>query len=572
MNNKLLIFLFYFILSLSFFTHAQNDSVLSKKKPTGSIETSCLKLDLASVFEKSKLNSKELLQIAYDKLGYGHNPTLKNLNFNSVMDKERLLGKETSYKLINFAINSSFSQMNNDPVLKGIDFIPHPDVESSKISESQILENFIVAQKSEKKLCKNKKIEECRAARTEKRKWRQILINYSGWKTVADAIYTDGLNPGLVFEEFWFNHFNVSAKKSFRDAASYKAMIRSKLCGNFLEMLISVSKHPAMLFYLDNHLSIKPGGTVGKRSGLNENFARELLELHTLGEGPGKFYNQKDVKQVALTLTGWSIKNPKQKKSTRDFMFKKKWHDTSVKKVMNNSYQSGLKGGELLLADLVKHPQTKMNICKKLTLKLYGSINDTIVKGCVKAYGDKGDFSSIYSSLLNNDLFWNKTLLKSVFKNPFEYFVSLERSLGHSKNKDISLIKRVYNGVKKSGLYIRNIGAPTGYSLKSQDWVKSSFLLQIQEYFPKRIHLKYLSHNQKKVKYNKIYKKFVKQDLSKSLDFLDQKYFKGGLSLPLNNTVTGLMKSSLTETNNKPVDHVSNLLKQIFSSPNFLLK
>src|SRR5213083_3758721 len=138
--------------------------------------------------------------------------------------------------------------------------------------------------------------------------------------------------------DFWFNHFNVFAAKGdvrWYVAAYERDVIRPNALGRFPDLVRASARHPAMLFYLDNWLSARPGFTVpvgpnkGRKAGLNENYARELMELHTLGVDGG--YTQKDVTEVARAFTGWSIENPRQGGT---FRFDARFHDPDEKIVL----------------------------------------------------------------------------------------------------------------------------------------------------------------------------------------------------------------------------------------------
>ena len=169
---------------------------------------------------------------------------------------------------------------------------------------------------------------------------------------------------------FWSNHFAISAAKGARlrgtAGAFEREAIRPHVFGRFADMLLAVEQHPSMIMFLDNHISIGPNSSAGSRRGrgLNENLAREILELHTLGVGGG--YTQADVLAFAKIITGWTI-GEKRDGSRGNFTFNPNWHEPGVHKVLARSYaQAGVGQGQAVLADLARHPATARFIAAKL--------------------------------------------------------------------------------------------------------------------------------------------------------------------------------------------------------------
>ncbi|MGL6140287.1 MAG: DUF1800 domain-containing protein, partial [Planktothrix sp.] len=175
-----------------------------------------------------------------------------------------------------------------------------------------------------------------------------------------------------VMVDFWYNHFNVFLGKgdlTRKFFSSYEQhAIRPHALGNFRQLLGATAKHPAMLVYLDNWRNTAPGspGAKGAFKGLNENYARELLELHTLGVNGG--YSQKDIIELAKILTGWGLFQPIAKTSTKSgFYFDENRHDFSDKMFLGNSIKgSGMNEGQEALNIIAKHPSTAQHISYKL--------------------------------------------------------------------------------------------------------------------------------------------------------------------------------------------------------------
>ena len=179
-----------------------------------------------------------------------------------------------------------------------------------------------------------------------------------------------GLVERLV--AFWSNHFAVSVAKSGAlraEAGPFeREAIRPNVLGKFSTLLIAAELHPAMIFFLDNQNSIGPDAAPGRFAGkgLNENLAREIMELHTLGVGSG--YTQADVTEFARVLTGWSVAGPNSESgATGAFDFKPNWHEPGGREILGRTYpQAGVGQGRAVLDDLARHPATAKHIALKL--------------------------------------------------------------------------------------------------------------------------------------------------------------------------------------------------------------
>ena len=235
---------------------------------------------------------------------------------------------------------------------------------------------------------------------------------------------------------FWSSHFCVSAAKGNVRAiagAFEREAIRPHVLGRFADMLKAVEQHPAMLIYLDNQGSIGPNSLAGKRvkRGLNENLAREILELHTLGVDGG--YSQDDVTNLARILTGWTFGSPQtQLGETGKFVFVANRHEPGSWSVAGKTYiDQGLLTGEAVLDDLARHPSTARHIARKLAVHfvseapspaLVAALTETFLKTA-------GDLAALSRTLVDHPEAWSARPVKIV--PPYDFIVSLVRGLGH---------------------------------------------------------------------------------------------------------------------------------------------
>ena len=282
-----------------------------------------------------------------------------------------------------------------------------------------------------------------------------------------------------VLTDFWANHFNVYARKGavkFFMADYVENTLRSGALGRFEDLLIATAKSPAMLVYLDNVASVKPkpGGNAKRRQrGLNENYARELLELHTLGVDGG--YTQDDVIAVARILTGWSVQRPREGEPV--FVFRAGQHDTGEKTVLGKKFPAG--GGEAegitLLKMLAAHPATARRVAKKLCERF---VADAAPAACVKALeasfiASKGDIAQVMRTLVALPDFWSAANRGGKVKTPIEYVVSAVRALdGKSDGSN-----KLANVLARMGQPVFEQPIPTGYPEAASYWTSSGMML-----------------------------------------------------------------------------------------------
>lgn len=346
---------------------------------------------------------------------------------------------------------------------------------------------------------------------------------------ILRAAYSENQLQELL-TDFWFNHFNVSLSKNQCAAfipAYERDVIRPHVLGKFETLLLATAQSPAMLAYLDNFSSTGPEENAGKRKGnrwkgmansqqsngdttlrakikkpkkrgLNENYAREVMELHTLGVDGG--YTQEDVTQAARVLTGWTIypmsskgyglaakgamnKSRKGKLEQKgfvhrgDFLFAANRHDSGEKTVLGKRFPAG--GGYQEGVDLLKmfanHPSTAKFICRKLAVRF---VNDNPDPGLVDKMSQtftntNGDIKQVLLTMVSSREFWSKEALHEKIKSPFELAISAVRNL----NADIEQPYQLYDWISRMGQKIYYYQAPTGFPDKAEYWVNTGALL-----------------------------------------------------------------------------------------------
>ncbi len=282
-----------------------------------------------------------------------------------------------------------------------------------------------------------------------------------------------------VMVDFWANHFNVFVGKGadrFLTPSYIEETIRPRALGRFEDLLIATAKSPAMLFYLDNAQSVAPGASPPRRQpraprGLNENYARELLELHTLGVDGG--YTQQDVIAVARIFTGWSIDRPQQ---GAGFAFHEWAHDRGEKQVLGVRIQGGgMEEGVRLLRFLAAQHATMHHVSSKLCARF---VSDDPPDGCVDAaveawHRTSGDIRAILRAIFTSPDFWAPQAQRAKVKTPLEFVVSAMRATGAEPDSTLRLAQVV--GRLGQPLYLQP--APTGYPETQAQWVNSGALL-----------------------------------------------------------------------------------------------
>ncbi len=319
------------------------------------------------------------------------------------------------------------------------------------------------------------------------------------------AVYSDRQLFELMVD-FWENHFNVFAGKGADRwlVTSYdRDVIRLHAMGKFKELLLATAKSPAMLFYLDNWMSTRPDfkpeeqgrrrrGRLGRtfpsprpeqqqppsnRRGLNENYARELMELHSLGVNGG--YTQQDVVEVARCFTGWTLQAPRRE---AEFYFNERMHDPGMKHVLGHKiHEGGMKDGLKVLDILARHPSTAKFISMKLARRFVSDEPPSaLVERMAQTFQNTdGDIRKILETMFHAPEFWSPESYRAKIKRPLELVASAVRAVGADITPDIT------NAAPGLLLWIARMGEPlflcqppTGYSDLSSAWVNTGALLQ----------------------------------------------------------------------------------------------
>jgi uncharacterized protein (DUF1800 family) len=315
----------------------------------------------------------------------------------------------------------------------------------------------------------------------------------------AFARFTHSVTTSRPFLErltqFWTNHFAVSIDKIAvlgLAGAMEREAIRPRVTGHFTELLLAVEQHPAMLLYLDNQASIGPNSKAarfvdrranGRKVGINENLAREILELHTLGVNGG--YTQADVTVFAQAISGWSIGGQDNGRrlarlgidngTPGQFHFRDAFHEPGSKRLLGRSYgDDGVRQGEAILRDLAMRRETARHISTKLARHFIADDPPAAaVERISRAWLDsKAHLPSVYKALVESPEAWERPLTK--FKTPADYIYSSYRAL------EIPLREKRRSLQAFEALGQRNLmpGSPAGWPDTSADWDGSSALLK----------------------------------------------------------------------------------------------
>ncbi len=299
---------------------------------------------------------------------------------------------------------------------------------------------------------------------------------------------SSALQSGTPFVErlvhFWSNHFAVSTDKLLVVglAGGFEAdAIRPHVLGRFEDMLLAVVRHPAMLLYLDQAQSIGPRSPAGARGGngqqrprgLNENLAREILELHTLGVRSG--YTQEDVTEFARALTGWTLPGDDDAAGSATFRFVSALHEPGDRVVLGRTYASGgEQQARSILHDLVTSPATAVHLARKLVRHFVADEPPaTLVQRLADTFTRTGgDLPSLYRVLVAAPEAWIRTGAK--FKSPWDWVISSQRALGRQEAPPAQAV----NLMNQLGQPVWRPGSPAGYDDTAATWAAPDALLR----------------------------------------------------------------------------------------------
>ncbi|HEV3037103.1 MAG TPA: DUF1800 domain-containing protein [Candidatus Angelobacter sp.] len=324
-----------------------------------------------------------------------------------------------------------------------------------------------------------------------------------------------------VMTDFWYNHFNVFIGKGpdrYMITAYERDVIRPHALGKFKDLLVATAKSPAMLFYLDNWQSVGPNSDLAKNgpqrrrqgfqrggfgggfgrprfpnanqgngnqgngngqqqaqknrpSGLNENYAREIMELHTLGVDGG--YTQKDVTELAKVLTGWSIQQPHR---GGDFFYNDRAHEPGKKNVLGHEIKDkGESEGMEMLDILAHHPATAKFVSKKLAMRFVSdNPPQSLIDQMAQTFLEKdGDIREVLRTMFRSPEFWAADAYRAKVKTPLEFVASAVRASSVDIQNALPLVQQL----NRMGMPLYGMQPPTGYSMKAETWVNSSALV-----------------------------------------------------------------------------------------------
>lgn len=497
-------------------------SSFSEKKP----------LKFKMPWKAAGLTEKQAAAHLISRFTFGNKPGLIDEVVNKGLDNwfaEQLDGKQNDDALNNRLKEYDALSYSNEEVLNK--FPRNAKILRQAIDEGLINKDSV--DKSDKEAYRDKINEymEQKGYRPQKELYRQ----FANQKILTAAYSNNQLQQ--VLTEFWFNHFNVSATKN--DCAQFipayeRDVIRPNATGKFGDLLLATAQSPAMLFYLDNFNSsgknaeseaqeekrkakiekqmreVMEGNEEDKdkkmeqlkkkkqEQGLNENYAREIMELHTLGVDGG--YTQADVTEAARVLTGWTVYPLKDLGPSNfarklidkfgednlikkgfvhkgDFFFALNRHDDKEKKVMGKTFAAGggYDEGVELINMLAHHSSTAKFICRKLAVRFVSdNPPQTLVDKMAASFAkNDGNIKEVLITMVSSPEFWQKEAIREKTKSPFELTISAVRALDANVEAPFML----YQWVSKMGQRLYYYQAPTGFPDKGQYWINTGSLL-----------------------------------------------------------------------------------------------
>ena len=403
----------------------------------------------------------------------------------------------TELRLIHILERLSFgitSEQMQQVKANGIEAYIQSQLNPQLIPESPIVDNYLTKLDSinqeplklRKKFAENQKklrnselpVEQQKKIQQQNKKLNTEVRHQAIEARLARAIYSSR-QLQEVMVDFWFNHFNVFAKKKAINfwLSDYENDIRTNALGNFRDLLAVTASHPAMLLYLDNDLNTAPNspGAKGRLKGLNENYARELMELHTMGVDGG--YTQDDIVALARIFTGWHIDYQGKKGDENGFFFSNNRHDRGDKIFLDHKITAnGMDEGKEALDILATHPATANFISYKLAQYFVAdrppsSLVDLLTQ---KFLSSNGNIRVVLDALIHSQEFNNPKYYKQKFKTPYQYIVSLVR-MSEIEQPDF---KRIRGMLHHLSMPIYLCVPPTGYRNTQEAWLNPQAMLQ----------------------------------------------------------------------------------------------
>ncbi|MFM8314675.1 MAG: DUF1800 family protein [Deltaproteobacteria bacterium] len=463
---------------------------------------------LRAALKRSRLNPAEKAQHVLNRLAYGPNPSqpVNLLKYKTVRGQQVYDVEATDEAIINYITDSVKPGMGltNDVQAKAEGLFHYLTLNADEIrARYKVHRDAVMAAKD--RLDNPQPGDDLRRLRAELESttrdlvlFRNTLIESLAAEQAVHALLENKPFNMILFD-FWFNHFNTSAEKSWLHLKDYIELIRANMYGTFSDFVTAVAKSPQMLIYLDNVRNKKPGYTVTDKNGIthtygpNENYGRELIELHTTGRVESKGYTLKDVQQASLAMTGWTYSG-----KTNAFVFVAREHDTTPKTVMGHSLpeNGGQAEGEELIRFLSNRWNTAMNISKKLILTFaFDRTGDEKIQALFDGLRNKmkddflasrGDLKSLYFTLLASEEFWSSTAYRAKIGRPFDQLVRLYRMSGISLTTiaatDIKAVNSrdgLLDRSKLLGQHLLKCTPPTGYPANSGSWINTGSVISM---------------------------------------------------------------------------------------------
>jgi uncharacterized protein (DUF1800 family) len=410
---------------------------------------------------------------------------------NQVKARDSLATQGHILSRLSFGATSSVLEQVNQT---GIEAYIQSQLNPQSIRESSVLENYLAQLSSinrqptklhASELAFREKLENSKLSTKQQEAIQQDIrkLNVRTINEAADARLARGVYANRQLQEvmvdFWMNHFNVHVQKSGVKywLHDYENQIRTHSLGNFDDLLMATAKHPAMLMYLDNKNNTAPESSWGKKSnqGLNENYARELMELHTLGVDGG--YSQDDVISLARIFTGWSIDRRGKKGDKTGFYFYNERHDQQEKIFLGHKITAnGIEEGEQALKILAHHPATAHHISYELGQYFVADQPpESLVNQLGKVFLEsRGNIQLVMNTLIHSQEFNDPQYYGQKFKTPYQYLISLVR-LGEIQEPSF---KRLRGMLFQLSMPLYRCVTPDGYANTQATWLNPQAMLQ----------------------------------------------------------------------------------------------